>query len=527
MKQNILVIRLGSLGDIVLTSAALVNLKIKYPRSHLTFLCKEKYAEVVGCMGTVDEIRAVPDNVGLPAYVRLLMQLDKRNYNFVIDLHGNARSWMAREAVTADRTVRYPKRRLERILAVKGRSLPVSWPHTIDLYNEAVIEAGGAAFCRRPIMSVPGVVDGEKLESPQLSRHDYVVVAPGAAHENKRWPIERFVETAVELHRHRGVSIVWMVTGSDREKESPRARIPTRNFYEAVDCSFAEVLRILSGAALTIANDSGIAHASSAVGVPVIAIFGPTHPTLGFAPRGMYDRVMQVDEYCRPCSLHGKKPCYRDKRHCFERISAEMVVAEASEIHHRRLGEAKAVFVDRDGTIIRDKNFLSDPDDIEFETGSVEGLRILEQAGFKLVIVSNQSGVARGFFGAETVDRVNGRLLEMLAAGHVDIASVQYCPHHPMGSVNRYAIKCECRKPGAAMAEDAAHQLGINIRKSYVIGDKLDDVNFGRVVGAQPIMVKTGYGITQAADLEGPAFYRGVPVVANLLEAARMIVSRK
>ncbi len=527
MKKRILVIRLGSLGDIILTSAALVNLKIRFPESHITYLCKERYAPLVERMGTVDEIRTVPDKVSMAAFVKLLADIDKSNYYTVVDLHGNLRSWLARKFITADRTVLYPKRRLDRVLAVKGKNLPVSWPHTIDLYNEAVIQAGAKDYCRRPNLPTPAVELDEKFRAFESDNRRYVVVAPGAAHENKQWPIERFVETAVQLHRHQGTPIVWMITDTDRDKLSPKGEIDPGAYIELVNAPFDQLLSVLSGAVLTVANDSGIAHASSSVGVPVIAVFGPTHPALGFAPKGLYDRVVQVDQYCRPCSLHGKKPCYRDKRYCFEQITPDMVVAQAAELHQVRIGESRGVFVDRDGTIIKDKNFLSNPDEIEFETGSVEALRLLNRAGYKIVIVSNQSGVARGYFDTATVDMVNAKLMEMLSAEHIEIAGVYYCPHHPKGTVNRYAIRCECRKPGAAMAEDAAYQLGIDLRKSYVIGDKVDDVNFGRVIGSRPILVKTGYGAVQSGVLEKSSFYDDVPVVANLLEAVKKIVSEQ
>ena len=114
-----------------------------------------------------------------------------------------------------------------------------------------------------------------------------------------------------------------------------------------------------------------------------MAIFGPTHPVLGFAPRGLFDRVIEVDEYCRPCSLHGRKECFREERYCFENISVESVVESAVEMIDQFDRTARAVFVDRDGTIIVDKDYLRDPERVELLEGSVAGLRSLQDQGFK------------------------------------------------------------------------------------------------------------------------------------------------
>ena len=186
-----------------------------------------------------------------------------------------------------------------------------------------------------------------------------------------------------------------------------------------------------------------------------------------------------------------------------------------------------AVFADRDGTIIKDKNFLKDPDDLEFEDGSVEAIRRLKERGMKLVVISNQSGVARGYFDTDTVDRVNGRLMELLAAQDVEIDAVYYCPHHPRGEVSIYSIPCDCRKPGSGMAEEAAYQLGIDLRKSYVVGDKVDDINLARVIGARGILVRTGYGGKQQEVIANNGFYSDVEIVDNLAQAVDTIVSRQ
>ncbi|UCD64994.1 MAG: HAD-IIIA family hydrolase [Candidatus Zixiibacteriota bacterium] len=523
MGKKILIIRLSSLGDIILTSAAVINLKIACPDSRITFLCKEDYRPVVELISGVDQIVTVPRNCSAATYFKLLLELDGENFGTLVDLQGNIRSWFARKIITANTTVKYPKRRFHRLLAVTGKVIPRLWPHTIDLYNEAVVRAGADACCRRPVLKIPRPETDERFDKFVTNHPQYIVISPGAAHTNKQWPLEKFEQVSADLKSAEAVSSIWVLTGNDGDAITRLEQRVDADDLVLVDYPIPRLARIIAGAQLTVSNDSGIAHLASAVGTPVVAVFGPTHPALGFSPRGLLDEVVEVDEYCRPCSLHGKKPCYRDRRYCFDRISPEMVGESAAKTLAAQKETAPAVFVDRDGTIIVDKNFLSSPDEIEFEEGAVKALRLLRDQGFRIVIISNQSGVARGFFSTEAADRVNACLLELLAAEHVDIDAVYYCPHHPEGSVNEYAIKCDCRKPGPAMAEEAAYQVGADFRKSYVVGDKIDDVNLAGVIGATPVLVGTGYGRGTRSQIENTEFYSNVWFADNILAAARRI----
>ena len=108
--------------------------------------------------------------------------------------------------------------------------------------------------------------------------------------------------------------------------------------------------------------------------------------------------------------------------------------------------------------------------------------------------MSNQSGVARGDFTLEDVEKVNARFLEMLAIGGIEVEAVYYCPHYPKGKVTEFSLACECRKPGPGMAEEAARALNIDLRRSYMIGDTIGDMDFGRVNGMKSVLVRTGYG---------------------------------
>jgi len=143
--------------------------------------------------------------------------------------------------------------------------------------------------------------------------------------------------------------------------------------------------------------------------------------------------------------------------------------------------------LDRDGTIIVDRDYLSDPDAVELLSGSVAGLLHYQALGFGLVIISNQSGVGRGYFDDACVERVHQRLLALLGAEGITIAGIYYCPHAP-------EERCPCRKPEPALLVRAASELDFDPAESIVIGDKPSDIELGRRVGAKTVLVRTGHG---------------------------------
>jgi D-glycero-D-manno-heptose 1,7-bisphosphate phosphatase len=144
------------------------------------------------------------------------------------------------------------------------------------------------------------------------------------------------------------------------------------------------------------------------------------------------------------------------------------------------MGE-RAVFLDKDGTLVEDVPYNVDPGRIRLTAGAVEGLCALHGAGYRLVVVSNQSGVARGYFPERALAVVEIRLRELLAEAGVPLAGFYYCPHHPHGSIGAYAVACPCRKPAPGLIVRAATEHGIDPGRSWLIGDILDDVEAGRL----------------------------------------------
>jgi D-glycero-D-manno-heptose 1,7-bisphosphate phosphatase len=153
-----------------------------------------------------------------------------------------------------------------------------------------------------------------------------------------------------------------------------------------------------------------------------------------------------------------------------------------------------AVFLDRDGTIIEDVGYLDTLERITFYPWTVDAIRALNRAGLPVVVVTNQSGIARGVFDAAFVAETHRVLDARLAAGGARIDAYYYCPHHPDGCIAEYARACDCRKPGPGMIGQAARDLDLDPRRSFMVGDKWIDVAAGRAAGARAILVRTGVG---------------------------------
>jgi len=176
-----------------------------------------------------------------------------------------------------------------------------------------------------------------------------------------------------------------------------------------------------------------------------------------------------------------------------------------------------AVFLDRDGTIVVERYYLADPAGVELVPGAGAALRSLAEAGYALVVVTNQSGIARGLYGEQDFRAVQRRIEEALEREGVRLDGVYHCPHHP-----DYTGPCECRKPAAGLYRRAARDLGLDLSRSVCIGDRLKDVLPARELGcAAAILVRTGYGEEQAPD--APEWVR---VEADLPAAARAVLAR-
>jgi D-glycero-D-manno-heptose 1,7-bisphosphate phosphatase len=183
---------------------------------------------------------------------------------------------------------------------------------------------------------------------------------------------------------------------------------------------------------------------------------------------------------------------------------------------------SRAVFLDRDGTLLVERGGPpTDPEAVELVPGAAAAVRELAGAGWRRVVVTNQSGLARGHYDLATYRAVTGRMRELLAAEGATLDAVCHCPHHPEGAVEEWSVVCDCRKPAPGLLLRAAEELGLDLAASWCIGDAARDVESGRAAGCRTILVLTGKGRGERERIDESA----TRVAADLREAARIVLA--
>lgn len=190
------------------------------------------------------------------------------------------------------------------------------------------------------------------------------------------------------------------------------------------------------------------------------------------------------------------------------------------------------MFLDRDGTITPEVGYVTDPDELRLLPKAAEAVKILRTAGFKIIIVTNQSAVARGMMDIQTLEKINERLKALLDAEGAGLDGLYYCPHHPTEGKGEFTRACDCRKPAAGLFLKAAEEHGIDLAKSFFIGDKLSDISMAPALGAKGILVETGYGkeefesLTQMVSQNKKNLYKPVFLAKDVYSAAVWILQR-
>jgi histidinol-phosphate phosphatase family protein len=267
-----------------------------------------------------------------------------------------------------------------------------------------------------------------------------------------------------------------------------------------------EAAELLRGASAAICPDSGAMHLAAAVGSRVVALFGPSEPTWT-GPQGGGHRVLRKRWRCAPCY---RRHCpYGDPAPCMAMIAPEEVMRATRAIRRR-----SAVFFDRDGTLIEHVPYLRDPSQVRLLPNVAAALQSARAAGFRLIVASNQSGIARGYFAREHLDAVNGEMCRQLAAQGVGLDAIYTCPHHP-----DHAGDCKCRKPLPGLLLAAAIDFDLDLSRSFMVGDTVDDLRAGAAAGARPVLI-------DASGERGDDVLPGSIVVRDLATALAAILAQ-
>ena len=187
----------------------------------------------------------------------------------------------------------------------------------------------------------------------------------------------------------------------------------------------------------------------------------------------------------------------------------------------------RAVFLDRDGVISEEVGYLGDSDRLLLIPRAADAVKLLNQSGLKTIVITNQSGVARGYFSEEMLGDIHRKMEELLSDQGASLDGIYYCPHHPEGTVATFRRECDCRKPAVGLLIKAAKEHSVDLPSSYLVGDKRSDMECAHRAGVKGILVLTGYGRDELKKVNGVPLVQPAFVAADVLDAARWIIKEK
>jgi len=465
------------LGDAVMSLPALWAVKGAFPEASLSVLARASVADLYGDDPHVDEV-ILYEGKALGARWRLLRRLRRERFQLAVLLQNAfdaallARLSGIPERWGYARDLRGPLLSKAVPCGTKERGL-----HHIQYYLHMLRALGLEAPFRMPWIYLSL---RERLWAREMLkglRRPVVGLCPGAAYgQAKRW--RGFASLARLLPKELGGSV--LVLGS-RADEAVAREVASAQVLSLVGrSSLREFFALASQCDALVSNDSGAMHVGYAVGVPVVAVFGSTDPALTGPPPGAAARIIRRELHCSPCF---ERHCPEGHLRCLEDISPREVLQALKEL----LPSRRAVFLDRDGTLCQDPGYLSRWEDFRPLPGLQE-LRRLKEAGFLLVGITNQSGIARGLVREEFVQEVNAYFLR-----EHGFDAFYYCPHHPREH-------CSCRKPSPGMLLRARAELGVDLRRSWLVGDKELDLEAAQAVGARAVKVGAPMGLKKAVE---------------------------
>jgi heptosyltransferase-2 len=506
------------IGDAVMSEPALSSLRGHYQDAEITLLVKPAIASLLKGHPALDRIMVYEDrgkHAGLAGKWALAGELRRQRFDLAI-LFQNAF-----EAALLTFVAGIPRRYG---YATDGRSLLLSDPiarpnratigHQVDYYLNLLKPIGISGQAAQPRLFLAEQEEREmarRLAEAGVAEADAICgVNPGSTYGGaKRWLPERFAETANRLARDYGCRIV--IVGAPGEEALGHAiadRMEGKPLVLSGQTSIRELMAVIKRCRLFLTNDTGPMHMAASFGVPIVAVFGATDHR-ATSPLGADHVIVRHPVDCAPCLL---RECPIDHR-CMTRVTVDDVYQAAARqlkvvksesqksasLDSKTFGHSDfatplkgvTVFLDRDGTLNRDSGYVKAAEELELFPDAVEAVARMNRAGARVVVITNQSGIARGIITTTTLEAIHDRLRTLLEAGGAVLDGIYYCPHHPDDG-------CPCRKPQRTLADRAAADLGLDLSLAYVVGDQKLDMELARKVGARAVLVTTGPTSLQA-----------------------------
>jgi heptosyltransferase II len=540
--RNILIRAPNWIGDAVMCEPSLRGLRSLFPEANVTMLAKPVIAELFIDHPGLTRVLVYDDkdaHAGIAGKWSLAGMLRQHRFDLAV-LFQNAFeaafiAWLAgiprRYGYATDGRVFL----LTEPVAVPDRKAPV---HQVQYYWNLLKPLGLVGTASSPMLLVSEDenrrVDA-RLASGGVASSDLLIgINPGSTYGSaKRWLPDRFAEVARRLagglqpdEPARVAVVIFGAKGEESLGKDIASRIEGRSVVLSGATTIRELMALVTRCRVLITNDTGPMHIAAACGVPVVAVFGPTDWQTT-APYGQERSVVRETVDCAPCLL---RECPIDHR-CMTRISVDRVYETAvmqlqaagtrgwNEEKKRDVAlEGVTIFLDRDGTLNPDPGYIKSPDQFELFQGVPEALASLKRAGARLIVVTNQSGVARGFFSRHDLDAVHMKLKQLLEVAGAPLDAIYFCPHHPDDG-------CECRKPNRGMIDQAMREQEVDLDRSYLIGDHVRDIELAKRVGARSILVTTGVVLSQEVDRLKELGLAPDWVASSLAEAADWVLS--
>ena len=525
LPRKILVRAPNWIGDAVMCEPAVQGLRSLFPEAELAMLAKPAVAELFLSHPGLHSVLVYDDkkaHAGISGKWSLAGMLRRHRFDLAV-LFQNAfeaafLTWLAgiprRYGYATDGRVFF----LTEPVAVPNGPVPV---HQVEYYWNLLKPLGLAGGAPLPTLFVSA--DEKRtvdvwLASAGINSSDLIIgINPGSTYGSaKRWSSDRFAEVARRLVRRleqaESAHVAVVILGAKGE-ESLGKDIATQFGGRSVVLSGAttirELMAVVKRCRLLMTNDTGPMHIAAAFGVPVVAVFGPTDWRTT-SPYGQERSIVREAVDCAPCLL---RECPIDHR-CMTRVSVEKVyetsvkqlecssgalrsdslrTTRTNETEQTNILSGYTVFLDRDGTLNPDPGYINSPDQYELFPGVPEALARLKRAGARLIVVTNQSGIARGFLTPEDLAAVHMKLKRLLDVADVSLDSIYFCPHHPDDG-------CDCRKPNRGMIDQAVREWGMNLDRSYLIGDHIRDIELAKRIGARSVLMTTGVMSPQEAE---------------------------
>lgn len=526
------------IGDAVMCEPALRGLRSLFSQAELTLLAKGPVAELFAGHTGLNRVLVYDDkgaHAGLAGKWTLAGWLRQHRFDLAV-LFQNAFeaafiTWLAgiprRYGYLTDGRAVF----LTDPVAVPG---PNSLAHQVEYYWNVLTPLGLSGAPPPPQLMVSSEEERqmeERLASSGVAPSDHVIgINPGSTYGSaKRWLPDRFAEVARRLaariseeKRTRTAVVILGAKGEESLGTDIAARIQGKSVVLSGATTIRELMAVTKRCRLLITNDTGPMHIAAACGVPVVAVFGPTDWRTT-APYGQEQAIVREPVDCAPCLL---RECPIDHR-CMTRVPVDRVYDTAvqqmqadrlagnkltSDKPMSREADASAqklsacppanlsavlsgytIFLDRDGTLNPDPGYIRSPDQLELFPGVAQALAKLVRAGARLIVVTNQSGVARGLFSIGELEAVHAKLSRLLGEAGAPLDALYVCPHHPDDS-------CNCRKPNTGLVDQAVRERAVDLTRSYLIGDHVRDVELAKRVGSRSILVTTGAVLPQQIE---------------------------